>query len=118
MEFCPNCGMRLILKQDSNEEEPAPKMVCSKCGYTKNMVSEESKRAHTVNKTKHGVQETITVVSEELSKIRTMPSTKIMCPKCSNNEAYWWMVQTRGADESPTQFFRCTNCSHTWREMA
>jgi DNA-directed RNA polymerase subunit M len=26
------------------------------------------------------------------------------------------MVQTRRADESATQFFRCTKCGHTWRE--
>jgi DNA-directed RNA polymerase subunit M len=113
MEFCPNCGMRLILTEKSNEEETISIMVCSKCNYTKHIGLEES----TKNKTKQKVQETITVIDEELSKIRTMPTTKILCPKCSNNEAYWWMVQTRGADESPTQFFRCTNCNHTWREM-
>ncbi|MCW3991867.1 MAG: hypothetical protein NWE79_04105 [Candidatus Bathyarchaeota archaeon] len=26
------------------------------------------------------------------------------------------MVQTRSADESPAQFYRCIECGHTWRE--
>ena len=40
----------------------------------------------------------------------------IECPKCGNNVAYVWQVQTRSADESSTQFLRCTKCSHTVRE--
>src|SRR5438093_1332717 len=47
---------------------------------------------------------------------RTLPKTKAECPKCNNHEAFYWLVQTRGGDESSTQFFRCTNCGATWRE--
>jgi DNA-directed RNA polymerase subunit M len=64
------------------------------------------------------IQENVMVIGEEEAKLRTMPVTKMECPKCAHREAYWWMVQTRGADESPTQFFRCTKCSYTWREQA
>jgi DNA-directed RNA polymerase subunit M len=32
--------------------------------------------------------------------------------------AYFWTQQTRGADEPETRFFKCTKCSHTWREYA
>ncbi len=47
-----------------------------------------------------------------------LPSTPRECPRCGNDKAYWWLIQTRSADEPPTQFFRCTNvkCKHTWRE--
>jgi len=40
------------------------------------------------------------------------------CPKCGNNQVYVWQVQTRGADESSTQFFRCTKCGYTFREYS
>ena len=34
------------------------------------------------------------------------------------NTAYVWQVQTRGADESSTQFLRCTKCNYTFREYS
>ena len=37
----------------------------------------------------------------------TLPTTTTECPKCGNNTAFWWMLQTRSADEATTQFFRC-----------
>ena len=45
----------------------------------------------------------------------TDPKTEIKCPKCGNPEAYYWLLQTRAGDEPETQFFRCTKCSHQWR---
>ncbi len=46
----------------------------------------------------------------------TFPKMKADCPKCKNNEVWWWTEQTRAADEPETSFFRCTKCRHTWRE--
>lgn len=45
-----------------------------------------------------------------------LPITDMACPKCANPKAYYWMQQTRSADEPPTQFFRCTKCKRVWRE--
>jgi DNA-directed RNA polymerase subunit M len=46
----------------------------------------------------------------------TDPTTDtVVCSKCENHEAYWWIVQTDTAEEPSTQFFRCTKCKHTWR---
>ncbi|MFQ5553256.1 MAG: transcription factor S, partial [Thermoplasmata archaeon] len=36
--------------------------------------------------------------------------------KCGNFEAMWYMRQTRASDEPETRIYRCTRCSHTWRE--
>jgi hypothetical protein len=36
--------------------------------------------------------------------------------RCGNNIAYAWQVQTRGADETSTQFLRFTSCNYTFRE--
>ena len=115
MEFCPRCEKRLILTRRTSNEQVSTALICPKCGYSKQIESEEPSIQKSIDRS---AQETITVIGEEEAKIRTMPIVKIECPKCGNHEAYWWMVQTRGADESPTQFFRCTECNHTWREMA
>ena len=45
-----------------------------------------------------------------------LPTTGARCPKCGHEEAYWYMQQLRGADESETRFFVCTSCEHRWRE--
>ena len=66
----------------------------------------------------HSPQETIAVISKEEQKLRVLPTVRIECPKCGNNLAYVWQVQTRGSDESSTQFFRCTKCNHTFREYS
>ena len=112
MEFCPKCGMRLVLSRKAPNKNV---LVCPKCDYKKTLGKEELTPQKVVNRS---TQEQIAVIGEEEAKINTMPTVKIECPKCSHSEAYWWMVQTRGADESPTQFFRCTQCGYTWREMA
>jgi len=57
-----------------------------------------------------------TVVIDKKSKFEVLPKTTAHCPKCENNEAYWWMQQIRAADEPATRFYRCTKCKHIWRE--
>jgi len=57
-------------------------------------------------------------IGKKEQKLQTLPTVTIECPKCGNNQAYTWQVQTRGADESSTQFFRCTKCGYTFREYS
>ncbi|MGA3289451.1 MAG: hypothetical protein ABSD42_04340 [Candidatus Bathyarchaeia archaeon] len=45
-----------------------------------------------------------------------MPTLHVDCPRCGSNTANVWQVQTRGSDESSTQFFRCLRCGFTFRE--
>ena len=54
------------------------------------------------------------IESDELPDPHPITDSEI-CPKCGNNQARWWIVQTDSADEPSTQFFRCTKCMHTWR---
>lgn len=37
------------------------------------------------------------------------------CRKCGKQEIYTWQLQTRSGDEPITTFYRCHNCSNTWR---
>ncbi|PIN96825.1 MAG: hypothetical protein COU45_05870 [Nitrosopumilus sp. CG10_big_fil_rev_8_21_14_0_10_33_7] len=57
-------------------------------------------------------------VLSENETVETLPTIKIECEKCGNDEAVWWMLQTRSADEPTTQFYRCSKCRYTWRNYA
>jgi DNA-directed RNA polymerase subunit M len=102
MKFCPTCEVRLK-KSDSG-------LKCPKCDYIQGS-----------NLTTKKVQEKevseFSVLDENEGQ-ETLPTIKIDCGKCGHNEAVWWMLQTRSADEPTTQFYRCTKCNYTWRNYA
>ena len=104
MKFCPKCEARLKLADSESEFK------CTKCGY-----SEKGAKATKQVKVEGG--STIDVLDENEKK-EALPVIKIDCEKCGNNEAVWWMLQTRSADEPTTQFYRCVKCSYTWRNYA
>ncbi|MCS7113734.1 MAG: transcription factor S [Nitrososphaerota archaeon] len=109
MRFCPRCGARVILKKKDN----LLVLECHRCGY--NAVVDEGIREVSEVATR---TEVVTVLGERSEEIRALPTTTAECPKCSYDKAYWWMVQTRSADEAPTRFFRCVKCGYVWREYA
>ena len=113
MEFCPKCGSRLILKKKKTENEIEFVLVCRKGDYTKEVayVSSKPPVANHENSKKM-----VTIISRNEQKLKTLSTIKVECPKCENKKAYIWQVQTRGLDESSTQFMRCTKCNHTFRE--
>jgi DNA-directed RNA polymerase subunit M len=117
MEFCPKCGTRLVPKKEKTSKEVLVMFVCPKCGYKKQTSGKkiEPKVAKLIQ---HNPQQLVAVISKEEQKLRTLPTVRIECPKCGNNVAYVWQVQTRGADESSTQFLRCTKCAYTFREYS
>lgn len=116
MEFCPKCGSRLVPKKGKTRKDTMVVLACPKCSYKKSPPSKiEPKVAKLIQ---HNPQQLVAVISKEEQKLRTLPTVRIECPKCGNNLAYVWQVQTRGSDESSTQFLRCTKCSHTFREYS
>ncbi|MFQ6059809.1 MAG: transcription factor S [Thermoplasmata archaeon] len=102
--FCPKCNTLLYPE--------GGKMVCRKegCGYSSEIGEQIEKSVRKTKKEKSDF-----LVLDEI--IETLPQTTIECPSCHNNRAYWMMRQTRGADEPTTRIYRCTKCSHTWREF-
>jgi DNA-directed RNA polymerase subunit M len=115
LEFCPECSSILRPEKVKGDNGVELILLCSKCGFKKPAVSTRvNPRVSRV--IKHDVKQRVTVISKEEQKINTLPTLKVECPKCGNNLAYVWQVQTRGGDESSTQFFRCTKCNHTFRE--
>jgi len=86
-------------------------LICPKCGFREAKIEIKS-----IPLIDHSGASLKIVESEKGPS--TLPTTNIDYPKCGNNIAFWWMLQTRSADEATTQFYRCTQCSHTWRNYA
>jgi DNA-directed RNA polymerase subunit M len=117
MEFCPKCGSRLVPKKAKSGKETGLVMTCPKCGYKKKSTEKKIEPKPT-KVIQPNPRQLVAVIGKEEQKLRTLPTVRIECPKCGNNSAYVWQVQTRGADESSTQFLRCTKCSYTFREYS
>ena len=105
MKFCPKCEVRL------KKIDQSTSLSCPKCGYSEI----QNKK---IKKTKEeNTKPALNVLAENEGK-ETVSTIKIDCEKCGNDEAVWWMLQTRSADEPTTQFYRCIKCNHTWRNYA
>lgn len=98
--FCPECKSLMFPSEGY--------FMCRKCnqkikieGHKATSLQESSKERETL------------VIEGDLD---TLPKTKVECPECKNKEAYWVIRQMRAADEPETRIYRCTKCSHTWRE--
>ncbi len=104
MKFCPKCEVKL--KKDGSD------LKCPKCGYVEGEVLTQQKKVIQ----KESI-EALNVFAENEGE-QTLPTIKIECENCGNDEAVWWMLQTRSADEPTTQFYRCIKCRHTWRNYA
>ena len=104
-----------MVQEEEEGGKAALLLSCLRCGYEERA----ARPMTTVPKIiERSLQERIAVIGKEEQKLRTLPTVRIGCPRCGNNSAYAWQVQTRGSDQSSTQFFRCTKCSHTFREYS
>lgn len=98
--FCPKCKSLMYPKDKI--------LKCKKCGY------EVKKSGKNIVVTKQKKKE-ITLI-EDKESTNVLPKTRIRCPKCNNNEAFWILRQMRGSDEPETRFYTCTKCGYKWRE--
>ena len=113
LKFCPSCESRMKPMTDEGTVK------CPKCGYSEQnkfslqdqeMLQSKQIRSENIPKSSLKVMDSDTP--------NAMPTTTIQWSKCGNMTAYWWMLQTRSADEATTQFYRCTECSYTWRNYS
>jgi len=104
MKFCPECEVKL--KKENSD------LKCPKCGYVQGTSSSPQKKL-----LQEEQAEAFNVFAENEGE-EALPTINIECESCGNDEAVWWMLQTRSADEPTTQFYRCTKCRYTWRNYA
>ena len=102
--FCQKCGSILLPKKEGNK-----KLLACSCGYKTGDTSQATIKEII---TKKGTD--VEVINE--GELETLPKTKVQCPKCKHDTAYYWLVQTRAGDEPETKFLRCQKCEHTWRD--
>lgn len=102
VDFCEKCGSIIMGKKGE-------KVTCPSCGES-NETKVDVKLSQKVGKK----TETEIVDKDNVAEIH--PITPVECPKCGNSEAYYWTKQTRAGDEPETQFFKCVDCTHQWRD--
>ncbi|MEM0016022.1 MAG: transcription factor S [Saccharolobus sp.] len=108
MRFCPKCNSVMVPKKTNGKNI----YKCNKCGY-----EEETSQSITLTtKVKHTIKEKTLVLEEEEMPAGSQKIKGVVCPACKNDEAYFWILQTRRADEPPTRFYKCTKCGKVWRE--
>ena len=112
MLFCPDCGTKLGLDHSGSNLNSTLQYKCPKCGYVKSGLSDIGKH---ITRKPETAKERIVVFDEKDLEFRTTQTCRAECPKCNNDLAHIWQVQTRSGDEGSTQFYRCTKCGHTWR---
>ena len=104
VSFCPTCKNMMIPQKKS---DGTVMLFCRKCN-----TEESGKEIKITQKIKHGNTETIVIEDPSMEA-----SVEVECPKCKKVvQAAQWQVQTRSADEASTTFFRCIECSNTWRD--
>ncbi len=108
MEFCPKCEKLLRPKEEKGEVY----LTCLSCGYRK--VEDKAEEYETVETAPKEKVEGVAVNEGALN----LPTTTVQCEKCRNEKAYFWLEQTRAADEAPTRFLQCVKCGHKWREYS
>lgn len=106
MEFCQKCGNIMIVQKKGEKAY----LCCHKCKKEKPVKKEKVVIAAAMPAKKKEI-----VIMQKGDEAIDLPKTRTMCPKCEGTEAYWWMQQTRSADEPPTLFYRCTKCNYSWR---
>ena len=107
MKFCNKCG-NLMLSENKNGKLF---YVCRKCGHI-----EKSDSISTITEKIENKKEQVIVLDDD-NEMKQYPIDKdVKCPECGKKGAYWFMRQTRAADEAPTIFYSCIHCKHKWRE--
>ncbi len=90
---------------------------CPKCGATMGAKAVKSLRVKGVVERRNDRFDDLGVI-EDPSKfdVQIWPiDDQVRCGKCGNWGAFYYMRQTRRADEPTTRFYQCTKCKRKWK---
>jgi len=89
-------------------------MVCSRCGYK--IEANNTASMKITSKIEHSAKEKTIILDGQVDVSKLPITREVTCKKCGAHEAYYWVIQTRAADEPPTRFYKCVKCGFVWRE--
>lgn len=113
MDYCPECGKKMIHLKKKNARTVTLILACPKCKYEKK-ATRPNWTIKPINNSNR--RENLIVLGKKEQKFRTTPTLVSICPKCENNRAYAWLVHLGSLEQSSTQFYRCTKCGYTYRD--
>lgn len=105
MQFCDDCGSMMVARDGA--------MVCTACGAS---AARDEDRAAEFVSTEEQSEDDVIEADMEADLEGKPTATDVTCENCGHGEAWYDIRQTASADEPPTRFFRCKECTHTWRE--
>ncbi|CAK0866845.1 unnamed protein product [Prorocentrum cordatum] len=108
-QFCPSCANLLVIDVGVGRSGGVA-FRCRTCPYVYKV---EEKLADKQVLPRRRVDDILG--GEEAWK--DVDTTEEQCPRCGHHKAYVKQLQTRSADEPMTNFFRCTKCSHNWKDQ-
>jgi DNA-directed RNA polymerase subunit M len=95
---------------------PGKGFACPKCGWRQDIAAGElvikGSEERRIDKLDDiGIIEDVSKFEMQIWPI----DDQVFCGKCGNRGAYYYMRQTRRADEPTTAFYRCTKCKNKWK---
>lgn len=107
--FCPCCAN--VLTVSAHPETARNRLECRTCPYEYAITTPLFSRREFVRKEKEDV-------FGGPGAWDNAQKAKVQCPaeRCDGDEAAFFQVQIRSADEPMTSFFKCMTCGHRWRE--
>jgi len=114
---CKRCGFEYVKPTDSSKTEKKTEEDTKKDnnGEENEKLGTKSDEAQENDKKElqEAIEDEVPIVGKSTI---TLSKAKVICEECGHGEAYYYIRQTRSADEPSTTFYRCCKCNHSWRE--
>ncbi|SBT01587.1 DNA-directed RNA polymerase III subunit RPC10, putative [Plasmodium malariae] len=103
--FCPNCHNIVLVHIESGVY-----FYCKTCNFKYKVKNKIYNKFDCKEYNKNIPLDAVDMNNKNMSK------TQAICPKCTNDEAYFYSLQIRSADEPSTIFYVCVKCNYHWKE--